>query len=109
MALSADGKTVAAAGANGALHIWDVATSKERFAAQGHSEAVTAVAFSQQGRIAVTQSEDGTVRLWDAATGRETRRGDKAEASKYPFLDNSAKKIVCSVVSDGWAYFGFGL
>ncbi|QEL13456.1 WD40 repeat domain-containing protein [Limnoglobus roseus] len=43
----------------------------EIFVLNGHTDSVTAVAFSPDGSRIVTGSEDKTARVWDAKTGTE--------------------------------------
>ena len=77
VAFTADGKTVAAASADGRVALWDAA-GKERLyivAHPTHTESTFAaspgVAFTPDGKVLVTASTDRTVRLWDAATAKE--------------------------------------
>jgi WD40 repeat protein len=56
------------------VRLWEVATGKERQHYSGHTEAVSAVAFSSDGRRILSGSFDRTLRLWQASTGRELYR-----------------------------------
>jgi beta-lactamase regulating signal transducer with metallopeptidase domain len=44
---------------------------RQLWVSQGHSLAVSSVAWSPDGKLAATASYDSTVRLWDGATGKE--------------------------------------
>ena len=68
-----DGKTLAAAGYDGTVRVWDAKTGAVRHTFTGHGESAQAVAFSPDGMRLATAGEDGRVRLWDADTGKSLR------------------------------------
>ncbi len=69
VAFSPDGATLASAGADHTVRLWDVASGKQRAALEAHRDWVAAVAFSPDGALLASASHDGSVRLWQPATG----------------------------------------
>jgi WD40 repeat protein len=73
IALGADGKSIVSA-AGKIVHVWELATGKERIRFDGHEDAVTAVACSPDGKLIASGGRENLIRLWDPANGREIRR-----------------------------------
>jgi RNA polymerase sigma factor (sigma-70 family) len=77
LAFAPDGQTLASAGEDRAVKLWDVRTGRELRELRGHANFVFSVAFSPDGKTLATggmssgNTRDTTVRLWDAATGKE--------------------------------------
>jgi RNA polymerase sigma factor (sigma-70 family) len=69
VAFSPDSKTLASAGADQTLRLWEVATGKELLRLRELGE-VHAVAFSPDGKTLASGSAGNAVRLWDVATGK---------------------------------------
>ncbi len=86
LAFAPDGKTLAAAGANGTLKLWDVGTAgkeKERAALDGGKATVYALAFAPDGKTLAVGGAEAGVKLWDVSTAgkekvRETLKGTNA-------------------------------
>jgi WD40 repeat protein len=66
VAISPDGRSIAAGSQDRAVHVWDVEGGAELAALWGHESPVTGVAFSPDGRWLASGSKDRTVRLWEA-------------------------------------------
>jgi RNA polymerase sigma factor (sigma-70 family) len=80
---------------NHALHLWELATGKERLRiAPGHTGweyRFEKAAFAPDGRTLATVRADQTVQLWDVATGAEllTRTGCRAPVRCLAFAPDS--------------------
>jgi WD40 repeat protein len=68
---SPDGNTIATAGWDRKLQLWDIRTTKLTATLAGHTGPVNAVAYSSDGNTIATAGGwgDNTVRLWNAGTG----------------------------------------
>jgi hypothetical protein len=71
VAISADGRRLVSASADGTLKVWDAATGQEKLTLTGHTRSVHSVAISADNTCIVSGSDDKTVKVWDAATGQE--------------------------------------
>src|SRR5437762_2490462 len=65
VAFSPDGKTLASAGMDKTVKLWDVGTGKETATLTGHTNQVTRVAFSPDGKTLASGGDDHSVKLWD--------------------------------------------
>jgi RNA polymerase sigma factor (sigma-70 family) len=73
VALGADGRSIVSA-AGKIVHVWELATGKERTRFEGHEDVVMAVACSPDGKLIASGDRNTFIRLWEPATGREIRR-----------------------------------
>ena len=67
VAFHPDGNTLASAGEDGVLHIWDLKASTCR-QLPGHEGRILSVEFSPDGNLLATSGSDGTVRVWDSCS-----------------------------------------
>jgi RNA polymerase sigma factor (sigma-70 family) len=89
LAFSPDGKTLAVAGWDDHVRLYELATGRERHRLVGHPGRVTSVAFSADGRTLVTGSADTTALLWDL-TGKTVAPIQWTESEQQGLWDDLA-------------------
>jgi WD40 repeat protein len=70
VAFSPDSATLAAAGSDGVIRLWDVASGQLRRTFSGHVEGVRRLAFAPDGRTLASLGTDHEVKLWHPGTGQ---------------------------------------
>lgn len=71
VAVSPDGRTIAAGYMDKAVRLWNIADGTESATLTGHGQQVFTVAFSPDGSTLASGSGDGTIRLWDLSAMAE--------------------------------------
>jgi hypothetical protein len=69
VAVSPDGRTIAAGASDGVVRFWDLESARELRTLRHEPWQVTSVAFSPDGRRVATGSFENNARIWDVETG----------------------------------------
>lgn len=73
VAFSPDGQTIASAGNDMMIRLWNAATGLDQRQLHGHSNAVTGLAFAPDGKTLASAGADGTARLWSLTASGSSR------------------------------------
>jgi WD40 repeat protein len=74
IAISADGRTLAAGSSDRSVRLWDLRTGQELGAFTGHQSAVLSVAFAPDNQTVISGSNDTTALVWDGGRVIKQRR-----------------------------------
>ena len=81
--LSADGRRLAVAVADGTAHVWDVESGERVVGPLVATNRVMQAVFAPEGRWLATQEDAGFTRLWDLATGQQLGAGRPHRSALY--------------------------
>jgi serine/threonine protein kinase len=70
VAISPDGKTLATAGSDKIIRLWNAETLKQKLLLEGHAGPVHSLSFNRDGDRLASAGWDGTIRVWDPANGK---------------------------------------
>jgi WD40 repeat protein len=73
VAFAPDGKTLASAGADNVVRLWEVGTWKAKGVLKGHTDCVCAIAFAPFGNWLISGSYDKTAKVWRMEDWSNTR------------------------------------
>ena len=81
-AFAPDGRTLASAGSDGVVRVWEIVSARERYRFTGHRAAILGVAFSPDGRRLASSSMDSTVLVWDVSAPQHPAPAPRATADQ---------------------------
>ena len=101
VAYSPDGRSIAVAGADGTISLWDVTKGQESLVLRGHAGPVACLAFDREGRRIVSGGYDRTVRVWDLTKGTPiaTFRGHSQSVTGVAFSPIGDQVASCAYSS----------
>jgi WD40 repeat protein len=95
--LSPDSKTLATAGHDKVVHLWDVETGVQIRSFKGHNGAVYDVAFDPSGSILASASADETIKIWNVATGERLDTFGQCEGEQYAVrFSRDGKRVIAA-------------
>jgi WD40 repeat protein len=109
LAFRREGPTLASAGVDGTVRVWNGEGFGREDVLRGHEDRVVTVAFSSDGRTLVSGSEDGTVRLWDVAEPKAepiVLRGHERSEIDLPAFSPDGRMLATGNVVTATPQFG---
>lgn len=99
-AISPDGRTLATAGHDRVIALWDIETGRKLRTLQGHNGAIYDLDFDVSGQVLVSASADETVKVWRVDTGERLDTLGQGEAEQVLVRFDDAQQRILAAGAD---------
>ncbi|MGH7194064.1 MAG: WD40 repeat domain-containing protein, partial [Candidatus Saccharimonadales bacterium] len=103
VAFSPDGASVAAAGLDKTVHLWDVGSAAVKLTLTGHPDHIYHVAFNPSGTRLLSVGYGGNLMIWDLAAGKPSWTHKLPMVAYFAVYSPDGARIVVGG-ADGNAY-----
>lgn len=88
--IAPDGNTVASAGADNNIKLWNIKTGELLRTLVGHELPVWTISYSADGKFLASVGQESVIRVWESATGKQIRvlRGHEDQVQGIVFSPN---------------------
>src|SRR5262249_32148988 len=92
--------TIASAGGDEVIRLWDAATGKEIGQLKGHTKPTVSLAITADGKLLASGGYDGIIRLWDLDKKAEVQqlKGHEGRVTSLAFTGDGKKLLSGGVV-----------
>ena len=98
--VSPDGKTLATAGYDRVIILWNLADGKQLRRLTGHNGAIYDLDFDATGQVLASASADETIKIWRVDSGERLDTFGQCEAEQYTVRFDSSRNRVLATGAD---------